>query len=114
MGDQTKSAISRVSKSSIPIGRGRTRWAGELVNYAGLSDARGKMTNSLIQEHGCKNCRHAFRSPQALECRLNPPVPFPIPTPQGLGFAAVFPGVQPDMKCSQHARGVVLGYDVAA
>ena len=72
------------------------------------------MLNSLIQELGCKNCRHAFRAPQALECRLNPPLPFPVPTPQGVGFVTAFPVIQPDLKCSKYERGVVASAGATA
>lgn len=75
------------------------------------------MVDTLIGELGCKNCRFAFRpAPGRLECRFNPPVPFPIGmTPQGPVFAAVFPCVDPTLKCSKHECGVVVGaVDAAA
>ena len=71
------------------------------------------MAATLIQELGCKNCRHAFRNGTQLECRLNPPVPFPVPTPQGLAFASAFPPVQPDLKCAKHERGIVAAHAAA-
>jgi len=67
------------------------------------------MVDTLIGEFGCKNCRHAFRDGPQMVCRFNPPFGFPVPTPQGIGFASAFPPVQPDQCCAKHERGVVVG-----
>ncbi|HYA73060.1 MAG TPA: hypothetical protein VEF36_07855 [Roseiarcus sp.] len=68
------------------------------------------MAETLIGELGCKNCRHAWREPAGqLICRAHPPVAFAFPAPGGMGIGAAFPPVQPDQKCGEHERGVVLG-----
>lgn len=43
----------------------------------------------------CGMCRFAQETAdiETVECHYNPPATFPVPTPQGVGFAAAWPRV---------------------
>jgi hypothetical protein len=72
------------------------------------------MSLPLIQEIGCRNCKHArLMANKALECHGGPPTAFPMCGPDGkggvavMGVITVWPQVPPDQLCRCHERGIV-------
>lgn len=69
----------------------------------------------IIQANSCASCSAMHRvSPQAMECRLNPPSVTPLigqgqnGAPQLLGNVTLFPTVNHSMSCRQYKRSVIV------